>query len=429
VQTTQLPQGLADAKKLIKDNKLQAGRELLREYLLYDNALLWFIRASEDTEEKLIAAELAVKLAPDNEVVQRAIASIRETSQHGNDAQIANAIQKRTGMSLRTARAVLWPFRGIRRPIGEALDEGVIAVKDLIWASEKANDEHIREAAKTVLYHQIIGLPEASGPSVLKVIVGSRYSEAEERFALLKGGILLGILFSIAAVSLLLGLAKLFNLLPEAGLFFVLFTFLTFPVVIVAVMFSNQSINQVENYRAGRRGEEQVVESLRNHLDGRWTLFWNLAWPHKNWGDIDLVLVGPGGVWVFEVKNYEGKIRNVGDQWHKRNRFWWWPLSKHPSKQARRNAARLASYLKNHEVRLRWAEPIVIWATDLQNIHDKAGSLELKNPATPVWRLEELDQHIDTLWQNSRQMLQESEIEEIVKALQNVVDEFYASEK
>ncbi len=44
------------------------------------------------------------------------------------------------------------------------------------------------------------------------------------------------------------------------------------------------------------------VEELRYHLDGQWTLYRNPEWPHRRRGHVDLVLVGPGGLWALEVK-------------------------------------------------------------------------------------------------------------------------------
>jgi hypothetical protein len=37
---------------------------------------------------------------------------------------------------------------------------------------------------------------------------------------------------------------------------------------------------QIESYRIGQEGEEEVVEALRQSLDGNWTLFRNVTWAH-----------------------------------------------------------------------------------------------------------------------------------------------------
>lgn len=51
------------------------------------------------------------------------------------------------------ARAVVWPFRKLNRPIGELLDEGKIAISDLQWAAgnDRRVSDQVRAAAKTLL--------------------------------------------------------------------------------------------------------------------------------------------------------------------------------------------------------------------------------------------------------------------------------------
>ena len=58
-------------------------------------------------------------------------------------------------------------------------------------------------------------------------------------------------------------------------------------------------------FEQGREGEERVVNSLVNSLDDGWYIFRNFVLPTKN-DDIDVVLVGPGGIYAIEVKNYAG---------------------------------------------------------------------------------------------------------------------------
>jgi hypothetical protein len=92
------------------------------------------------------------------------------------------------------------------------------------------------------------------------------------------------------------------------------------------------------------------------------------------------------------VKVYSGQIRNIGDRWEKKSRWWWRKLAKHPGEQARRNAVRLKEYLKDRGADVGWVQAVVVWA-------DKEGTLTVDDPAVPVWTLEELPDHIEELWQ------------------------------
>jgi hypothetical protein len=56
-------------------------------------------------------------------------------------------------------------------------------------------------------------------------------------------------------------------------------------------------------FEQGREGEERVVNSLANSLGAGWYIFRNFVLPADN-EDIDVVLVGPGGVYAIEVENY-----------------------------------------------------------------------------------------------------------------------------
>ena len=56
-------------------------------------------------------------------------------------------------------------------------------------------------------------------------------------------------------------------------------------------------------FAQGREGEERIVNSLVNSLGAGWYIFRNFVLPTEN-EDIDMVLVGPGGIYTIEVDNY-----------------------------------------------------------------------------------------------------------------------------
>jgi ABC-type nickel/cobalt efflux system permease component RcnA len=76
------------------------------------------------------------------------------------------------------------------------------------------------------------------------------------------------------------------------------------------------------SYRLGYKGEEQVVEQLRTALDHRWTIYRNLQLPQRK-DDLDLVLVGPRGVWAVQVKTFSTPLRCFTGAWeYRRGRRW-----------------------------------------------------------------------------------------------------------
>lgn len=60
-------------------------------------------------------------------------------------------------------------------------------------------------------------------------------------------------------------------------------------------------------WKAGKWGEDRVVQYLSGRLDEQWRAFTNVAFLGIK-GDIDLVLVGPKGVYAVEIKNWAGRI-------------------------------------------------------------------------------------------------------------------------
>jgi hypothetical protein len=138
-----------------------------------------------------------------------------------------------------------------------------------------------------------------------------------------------------------------------------------------------------------------VSELLQATLRSPWSLYRNVEWPNRRWGDVDLILVGPGGVWAFEVKAYSSAVRNRGDQWEYRGRFGWRAVSQHPGKQARRNATNVRDYLNQHSATVNYVQAAVIWAGE-------PDQLTVTDPATPVWKLSELDSALEALWQSEK---------------------------
>jgi hypothetical protein len=426
------PPAIREAIQLHHAGKQHESRDCLRSFLLQQpghiDALLWLAKVSPDPQEAVAAAELALKLDPANEVAQRAVIAVRKQAveapqQPAEQAELLATVALSTGMTLGQARAVNWSPRNINRPIGEALDEKIITLRDLAWAIEGAFDARIRDAARTILITHLVGAESKEPPPPLKVVTGSRYSERQERRSLLFYGFLAGVMLTLLLVLGIVDLAALvFSVTYRQQLFNQLCPpFLLILGIIWAMSeFSERFADQAVQYRSGRWGEERVIDQLRYLLDGQWTLYRNLEWPNRKWGDVDMALIGPGGAWSFEVKAYSGLIRNIGDRWEKKGRWWWRKLTKHPGQQARRNAARLKEYLKNQGADVGWVQAVVIWA-------DEEGTLTVSDPATPIWTLEELPDHVEEIWQG--RSLSEETVQKAVEVLDRTVKEVEEANK
>ena len=164
---------------------------------------------------------------------------------------------------------------------------------------------------------------------------------------------------------------------------------------------------QIENYRRGEEGEERSVQQILQSLDGNWTVFRNINLPGRNRTDLDIVLVGPPGVWALEVKNYRGKYRNIGDRWEYFQRKAWKKLRSSPSQQAMQSAVRLANFFKADHLNV-FVNPVVVWAGE-------DSDLQVENPYVVVWLLERLSDELGNIWQGEK--LSKEEKEKIVLKL------------
>lgn len=122
-----------------------------------------------------------------------------------------------------------------------------------------------------------------------------------------------------------------------------------------------------QNFSTGRDAEEELATLLGESLNDDWSLFRNVPLDIVDGSkeDVDAILVGPNGVFALEVKARNGAFRYTGKLWEYQNRSGEWKRfdGNVPSQQAKRNAKRLNTYLKecNLDVfvnpRLAWANP------------------------------------------------------------------------
>lgn len=339
-------------------------------------------------------------------------------------------------MSLTEARSVIWPFRELKgQTIGALLDKGLLSFQDLGYAAQRAYTERLREASRTILLHQLMEEPLTSeqGHGPLNVMSTERRSFAERRqiqFAMLQGTIMGGLIgaflvmlfWSLSARQNSQGSGESLTTLssrPSGIITLVLALIIFFGLSLAAYYLPGKALDylvikrldkQMQLHRKGQLGEERVLNVMFGVLDGRWWLFRNVELPGRRLGDLDSVLVGPHGVWSFEVKAYSGEYRNVGEQWEKRLGTKWHSIRKNPTRQARRNAAELSQLLATHQIK-QWVSPVIVWA-------NPESTVVLDNPSTFVWTLDQISNGLKDL--SSKPPVPEAQIEKIVEVLKKI---------
>jgi Holliday junction resolvase-like predicted endonuclease len=303
-------------------------------------------------------------------------------------------------MTVEEAREVVWPFREIKgQKMGALLDQKLLRLQDLAYALENAYLYQVREAARTLLIHHLTDAPPVT--SLAHIIKGKTYSFTERRQVqwTLFIGMVLGIWLGLSVLSFFVG--SLGTFAPIIFLVSLVFSFL------VINWLAEHYIKKMKAYRQGQRGEEQVLNALAGALDGAWTILCNLEL--KGHGDIDLILVSPWGVWCLEVKNYQGHYRLHGETWNYQKKERWHKLSYDPSRQVKRNAAKVSQLLAAQGFK-QWVKPVIVWA----NVESK---LFQQNPLIEVWRLEEIYPKLENI-KTQAPVLSPEQCEKMSKGLQ-----------
>lgn len=143
-----------------------------------------------------------------------------------------------------------------------------------------------------------------------------------------------------------------------------------------------------QNFRRGQLGESEVARLLRLGLGSDWTLFRNVKLPGSK-VDIDMVLLGPPGVFALEVKAYTGNYRYAKQHFYRRSMMTWRRMQHNPGKQARAAAGVLHTYITETLSEDVWVEPRLVWVGP--------GDLTLEEPEVFVWFSEKLDQETGRL--------------------------------
>lgn len=322
------------------------------------------------------------------------------------------------GISLEKARSTLWPFNTYKNhPMGALVDAKQLSLKDLGYAIENAYDEKVRKAATVltlVRLNQAVKEPIPSAGFVHVVSGGRSYAQRKESFYTMLQGAFIGALLTLALYFLASsfhrtgqtnsGTTSLSEFISRP--YGILSLVLVIGILVIfgwLVNFLIEKINkrldkQIEQHRRGQEGEDNVVQMVVQALDGNWHLFRNVSIPGRNKGDLDLILVGPPGIWTLEVKNFRGEYRNIGDAWELRKGKSWKAAYSNPSSQAEKNAYRLKNFLKADNINV-FVNSAVIWA-------NPESQLTIENPCIAVWKYDRIPDELGNLWQGEK-LLQE----------------------
>jgi hypothetical protein len=390
----------------LRNNPRPLG-ELLDEGYLNQSRLEWAAKNAYDPTLKQ-AAQVILETVNHSTPSARAEknSNVNKTQPHISSWPI--------GIPLEKARATPWPYGPNKdQPMGKLMESRQITLKDLGTVAENSWNPETRQAAIALMLtrlEQAIKEPAPSAGFVKTVTSGRTYSKKKQyNLALIEGlifGFTLGISIIVLVISLINGLkphqnSQSINSLASTpfGLLAIAIALIMIFLVFGLLVFIPDQIGkrldkQIELFRLGEEGEERTVQMVVQALDGNWSLFRNVTLPGRNKGDLDIVLVGPPGVWVLEVKNFQGQYRNVGETWEYRHGKNWKALHKSPSRQANDNAIRLKKFLQADNLKV-YVNDVVVWANEESPLH-------VENPSTAVWMFNRLPDELGNIWQSKK---------------------------
>jgi hypothetical protein len=392
---------LEEARKVLwlKSNPRPIG-ELLDEGYLDKERLEW-------------AAEWAY-----NYKLKEAAKVLLDAGLPANNSKVSSEITSKAAieipMSMDQARATLWPMPPYKgQAMGGLVDSKQLSLKDLGYAAENAWDEKVRQAAialSLVRLEQAVKEPVPSAGFVEVISGGRSFSERRQIFVTFLDGLVTGLLLALfillivwlvidlrvpnsSDVSFTEAISSPMGVLA-IGVVVGLMAFFLWVLNLVLNTLARRFDKLIDEHRLGQEGEEVVTDLIIQALDGDWKLFRNLSLPGPNKGDLDLVLVGPPGVWTLEVKNYRGEYRNTGDKWQYKRGNEWRNASVNPSQQAHKNAARLGNFLKADHLNV-FVNGAVVWA-------NQESPLEIENPFIAIWLYNRLPDELGNIWQGEK---------------------------
>lgn len=176
------------------------------------------------------------------------------------------------------------------------------------------------------------------------------------------------------------------------------------------------------SFKKGFEGENNVVDALRESLDGSCHIFRNLHFNGRK-EDVDIALVSPWGVFAIEVKNRFGAFEYSGSDFYEKRKSGYKKVDDkfNPIKQGIRNAVALKKFLGSEFNRNKdhaFVEPIVVWANPEIEVYRRKQT-EFQNPHNQeikCWRIENLSFELDSI--RCKKTLSEKAQIEIIKKLE-----------
>ena len=393
-------------------NKHRPLGELLDEGFLNQSSLEWAAKKAFDPTIKQAAQ---VILDSKRNPSPSARIGEKKTADQAKNLESSLPI----GMSLEKARATLFPYGPNKdQPMGKLVESKEITLKDLGNVAETSWDPKTRKAAVALMLvrlEQIVKEPDPSSGFVKIITAGRSYSQRKQSWLTLLEGMVLGLLLGLIIVAstgiTVFAFRPHPNAKPISSLFsspagvialVIVLAFMALAcwlVIFVPDQITKRLDKQIESHRLGEEGEERTVQLIVQALDGNWSLFRNVSLPGRNKGDLDIVLVGPPGVWVLEVKNLNGEYRNIGENWEYRHGKNWKAAAANPSRQAFNNALRLKNFLLADNIK-EYVNAAVVWANEESPVF-------VENPSVAVWLYNRLPDELGNIWQSEKLTISE----------------------
>lgn len=149
-------------------------------------------------------------------------------------------------------------------------------------------------------------------------------------------------------------------------------------------------LREGRNVRRGERGEETVLATLLRKLPDTWSVFHSVVIEPRpdDFAQIDLLLIGPAGLFLVEAKAWRGSYKAYRDTWQQREGNSWASVSS-PTEQVQRQSRKLGQWLgQHHQLSIpqpitNWIRPVVIF-TQAQWLRASACSVEVFDGIRPL---------------------------------------------
>ena len=215
--------------------------------------------------------------------------------------------------------------------MGGLVKSKLLSLKDLGYAIETAWDDRVRQAAIALTLarlEQVVKEPIPSAGFVHVASGGRSYSEQKQIWLTALEGMIIGFLI---AFMIFIAIVEIINIRMPHPNSRPLIDLTSSPTGIIALVIvlgfmlligwlltfipdqiTKRLDKEIEEYRFGQEGENQVVEIFLQTLNGNWHLFKNISLPGRNKGDLDLILNWAAGNMGFGSKELPRSVSQQG---------------------------------------------------------------------------------------------------------------------